>query len=335
MFALLYRGTGRVELATGYKAPEPPPGWARIRLTRAGICATDLELMRGYKGFQGVLGHEFCGVVEESPGDPTWEGRRVVGEINIACGECATCRRGHRSHCERRRVLGILNHDGAFADYLTLPLANLHVVPDNVSDDMAVFSEPLAAALEIAEGVHLRPDMTIYVVGDGKLGLLIGQVLRLSGAACTLLGRHADKLALAAGWGLDTVLLSRAEPGVPASLEAAVPDLPPADLVVDCTGHPAGQHTALRLLRPRGTLVLKSTFHGDATWNPTDFVVNEWTLVGSRCGPFAPALRLLSRGLIDTAPLIEATYPLREGVAALEHAARPSALKVLLRPDGA
>jgi alcohol dehydrogenase len=330
MFALLYQGAGRLDLATGYAVPEPPPGWARIRLTRAGICATDLELVRGYKGFQGVLGHEFCGVVEESSYDRTWEGRRVVGEINIACGACATCRRGHGSHCERRRVLGILNHDGAFADYLTLPLANLHMVPDNVPDDMAVFTEPLAAALEIAEGVHLRPDMTIYVVGDGKLGLLIGQVLRLSGAACTVLGRHADKLVLAAGWGLDTLLLPPAAPGEP----AAAPDLPPADLVVDCTGRPAGQQTALRLLRPRGTLVLKSTFHGEATWNPTDFVVNEWTLVGSRCGPFAPALRLLSRGLIDTAPLIEATYPLSQGVAALEHAARPGALKVLLRPGG-
>src|SRR5690242_1621928 len=180
MFALLYQGAGHVALATGYAVPEPPPGWARIRLTRAGICATDLELVRGYKGFQGVLGHEFCGVVEESSYDRTWEGRRVVGEINIACGECATCGRGLGSHCERRRVLGILHHDGAFATHLALPLVNLHEVPADLPDDVAVFTEPVAAALEIAEGVHLRPSATAYVLGDGKLGLLVAQVLRLT-----------------------------------------------------------------------------------------------------------------------------------------------------------
>jgi threonine dehydrogenase-like Zn-dependent dehydrogenase len=327
MLAVVCRGEGRVELALDHPRPVPASGWALVRVIRAGICATDLELIAGYKDFAGVLGHEFCGVVEESPGDRWWEGRRVVGEINITCGECSMCRRGLGSHCERRRVLGILHHDGAFATHLALPLANLHEIPDGLSDDAAVFTEPVAAALEIAEGGHLRPTTTAYVVGDGKLGLLVAQVLRLTGCACTVLGRHAEKLALAAGWGLDTLLIpTSADP-------AATPDLPPADLVVDCTGGPGGLRLATALLRPRGTLVLKSTFHGDATWNSTDFVVNEQTLIGSRCGPFPPALRLLRQGLIDPAPLVDAVYPLHDGLGALAHAARPGALKVLLRPE--
>ncbi|HMA37408.1 MAG TPA: alcohol dehydrogenase catalytic domain-containing protein [Chloroflexia bacterium] len=327
MQAIFCDGAGQVRIAAPYPVPEPPPGWARVRVTYAGICATDLELIRGYKSFQGVLGHEFCGVVETSPAAPGWEGRRVVGEINIACGVCMPCRRGHRSHCAARRVLGILGHDGAFAGYLTLPLENLHAVPDGVPDTTAVFAEPLAAALEILEGVHVRPAMTVYILGAGKLGLLVAQVLRLTGCACTLLGRHPAKLALAAGWGLATVLLPAAGVDGP----AAGPDIPPADLVVDCTGHPDGPRLAGSVLRPRGTLVLKSTFQGAAAWHPTDFVVNEWTLVGSRCGPFAPALRLLAQGLVDPRPLIEATYPLAQGLAALEHARRPGALKILLR----
>jgi alcohol dehydrogenase len=323
MTAIVTRETGRVELDRTYEAPAAPPGWARVRVTRAGICATDLELVRGYKGFHGVLGHEFCGVVEESPGAAEWVGRRVVGDINIACGECAPCRRGHPTHCARRRVLGILGHDGAFAERLLLPVGNLHAVPDDLPDDTAVFTEPVAAALEIAEQAHIRPSDNVYVLGDGKLGLLVAQALGLTGCACLLIGRHSAKLDLARGWGLDALLLARDSPA---------PDLAPADVVVDCTGRAEGLRLATNLLRPRGTLVLKSTFHGEGGANPTDFVVQEWTLVGSRCGPFAPALRLLRRGLIQTAPLIEATYPLSEGLAALEHAARPGALKVLLRP---
>ncbi len=327
MLALVSRGEGQVELALDHPRPVPAPGWAVVRVLRAGICTTDLELIAGYLDFQGVLGHEFCGVVEESPGDRWWEGRRVVGEINIACGECGMCRQGMGTHCERRRVLGIRHHDGAFATHLALPLANLHEVPADLPDDVAVFTEPVAAALEIAEGVHLRPTATVYILGDGKLGLLVAQVLRLTGADCTLVGRHVEKLALAEGWGLETALVARADDST------ATPDLPPADLVIDCTGNPAGLRLATALLRPRGTLVLKSTFHGEAPWNSSAFVVNEQTLVGSRCGPFPPALRLLRQGLIATDALVDAVYPLRDGVGALAHAARPGTLKVLLRTE--
>jgi threonine dehydrogenase-like Zn-dependent dehydrogenase len=250
MTAIVTRETGQVELDSTYEAPPAPPGWARVRVTRAGICATDLELVQGYKGFHGVLGHEFCGVVEESPGAAEWVGRRVVGEINIACGACASCRRGDPTHCARRRVLGILDHDGAFAERLLLPLSNLHIVPDDMPDDTAVFTEPVAAALEIAEQSHVRPSDTVYVLGDGKLGLLVAQALALTGCACLLIGRRQAKLDLARGWGLDTRLLAR---------DSTPPDLAPADIVVDCTGRPDGLRLATSLLRPRATLVLKST----------------------------------------------------------------------------
>ncbi len=321
MEAIVCRGGGAPTYLTVPDPGPPPPGWARVRITFAGICATDLELLQGYKGFTGVLGHEFCGVVESSPTAPEWEGRRIVGEINIACGDCAPCRRGMPTHCAHRRVLGILDHGGAFATHLLLPIANLHAVPDAVPDQVAVFAEPVAAALEVLESVHIAPSSTVYVLGDGKLGLLVAQVLRLTGCACTVLGRHPDKLALAAGWGVATARAPQAPEAVA---------LPPADVVVDCTGRPAGVELAVALLRPRGTLVLKSTFHGAGTWNPTDVAVNELTVVGSRCGPFPAALRLLAAGLIDPRPLIAATYPLAAGVEALAHAARPGTLKVLL-----
>src|SRR6476661_3889172 len=243
MTAIVTRETGRVELDMTYEAPAPAPGWARVRVTRAGICATDLELVQGYKGFHGVLGHEFCGVVEESPSAKEWAGRRVVGDINIACGECAPCRRGHPNHCARRRVLGILGHDGAFAERLLLLVANLHGVPDDVADDTAVFTEPVAAALEVAEQAHIRPSNTVYVLGDGKLGLLVAQALALTGCACLLIGRHSAKLDLARAWGVDTLSLAR---------DSAGPDLTPADVVVDCTGRAEGLRLATSLLRPRG-----------------------------------------------------------------------------------
>jgi alcohol dehydrogenase len=322
MQALMSRGAGLVALVDDAPEPELPAGWARVRVRRAGICHTDLELARGYKGFAGVLGHEFVGVVEACPTDPAWEGVRVVGEINVACGTCAPCRRGDTSHCAHRRVLGILDLPGAFATHLALPLANLHRVPDPVSDADAVFVEPLAAALEILEGVHVRPSDRIVVLGDGKLGLLCAQVLRQTGGDLVLVGRHPAKLGLAAGWGIATV-------AAPAGA-ALDPALAGADLVVDCTGRPEGLTQALTLIRARGTVVLKSTFHGPASWTPADLVVNEVTLVGSRCGPFAPALRLLASGQITVAPLLTATYPLDQAEAAFAHAAQPGVLKVQL-----
>jgi threonine dehydrogenase-like Zn-dependent dehydrogenase len=262
----------------------------------------------------------------------------VVGDINAACYQCPTCRAGRHTHCPHRTTLGIDRRDGAFADRLLLPQANLYAVPDSVPDEMAVFVEPLAAACEILEQVPLRPADRVVVLGDGKLGLLVAAVLRLAGVDLTLVGRHAGKLALAAAWGVPVRLASGAEAETPgqdvlaagALLGAAIPGAS-ADVVVECTGSAAGFAEARRLLRPRGTLILKSTYHGDLTLNMSALVVDEITLVGSRCGPFAPALRLLASGLIDPRPLITATYPLAEGEAAFAHAVRPGVLKVLLR----
>jgi threonine dehydrogenase-like Zn-dependent dehydrogenase len=294
--------------------PQPPPGEALVRVLRAGICNTDLELTRGYYPFRGVLGHEFVGVVES--GGP-WQGRRVCGEINAACGRCGPCRRGDVTHCDQRTVLGIVNRDGAFAQYLTLPEQNLHAVPDAVPDDEAVFTEPLAAALEILEQVHLRPTDTAAVVGDGKLGQLCAQVLALTGCRVLALGRHPGKLEVLRARGVQTALVSEA------------PNWR-VDVAVECTGQAAGFEAARRLVRPRGTLVLKSTYAGALTLDMSQVVVDELSLVGSRCGPFEPGLELLARRAVDVQPLIHARYPLQDGLRAFEHAQRPGTLKVLL-----
>jgi alcohol dehydrogenase len=298
-----------------HPAPDRP-GEARVRLRLGGVCATDLELVKGYMGFQGVLGHEFVGEVADAP-DRALVGRRVVGDINAACGACPTCRAGRPTHCPARTVLGIAGRDGAFADEFALPVENLHVVPDGVSDEAAVFVEPLAAACRIAEQVHVRPSHRVVVLGLGRLGQLCARVLALTGAAVTGVSRSAAKRAL-----------------LPAGLPAAAPDdvdgLAGADMVVDCTGSPDGLALATRIVRPGGTLVMKTTVHDLGAVTPTAWVVDEVTLVGSRCGPFAPALRLLAAGLVDPTPLITARLPLEDGVAALALAARPGALKVLL-----
>lgn len=316
MHALVYDGE-TLQVREDYPRPVPPPGEALVRVRLAGICNTDLEIVRGYMGFRGVLGHEFVGVVEECT-DPNLVGRRVVGEINAYCGDCAFCRAGMPTHCPHRRTLGIMGRDGAFAEYLTLPVRNLHVVPDTISDEEAVFTEPLAAALEILEQVHLRPTDRVVVLGDGKLGLLVAQALALTGCDLLAVGRHREKLA---------VLARR---GIPTALESEVEGLT-ADAVVECTGRPEGFAAARRILRPRGTLVLKSTYHGRVEADLTGLVVDEITLVGSRCGPFPPALRLLQRGWVDVRALVSATYPLAQGVEAFARAAEPGALKVLLR----
>ena len=294
--------------------PQPPPNEALIRVVRAGICNTDLELVRGYYPYRGVLGHEFVGIVE-SEGE--WHRRRVCGEINAACGECAQCRAGRNTHCDRRTVLGIVNRDGAFAEYLTLPFENLHAVPDSVPDDEAVFTEPLAAALEITQQIQIRPTDEVVVLGDGKLGLLCAQVLALTGCHLLALGRHPKKLALLAARGIRTALVTEA------------PDMR-ADVVVECTGSVGGFDLARKFLHPRGMLVLKSTYAGSASVDLSRVVVDEITVVGSRCGPFAPALDLLGRKLVDVRSLIHARYPLREGLAAMECAQQPGVLKVVL-----
>ncbi|MBE9508342.1 MAG: alcohol dehydrogenase catalytic domain-containing protein [Chloroflexi bacterium] len=306
-----------LRLVEDYPAPEPPPGEALVRVSMAGICNTDLELVKGYMQFQGIPGHEFVGVVERAPGAKEWEGRRVVGEINAACTTCPTCQAGRPTHCPHRTTLGIGGRDGAFAEYLTLPIRNLHSVPDALPDEAAVFVEPLAAACEILQQVHIRPTDRVVVLGDGKLGLLCAQVLALTGCELTAVGRHQEKLDILARRGIATALESN-------SVEAE------ADLVVEATGRPEGYAAARRLVRPRGTIVLKSTYHGSFDADLTMVVVDEVTLIGSRCGPFGPALRLLAQGLVDVTSLTQARYPLSEGLTAFEHAARPGTLKVLL-----
>jgi len=307
-----------LQLVENYPIPDPPPGEALVRVNLAGICNTDLELVKGYMQFRGILGHEFVGVVERAPGAEEWKGRRVVGEINAACTTCPTCRAGRPTHCPNRTTLGIAGRDGAFAEYLTLPIRNLHPIPDPVPDEAAVFTEPLAAACEILQQVHVHPTDRVIVLGDGKLGLLCAQVLALTGCDLTAVGHHPEKLDILTQQGILTAAEDK-------SVEAG------ADLVIETTSRPEGYIAARRLVRPRGTVVLKSTYHGSFDADLTMAVVDEVTLVGSRCGPFAPALRLLERRLVEVTPLIHARYPLSEALTAFEHAAQPGTLKVLVK----
>jgi threonine dehydrogenase-like Zn-dependent dehydrogenase len=288
-----------------------------VRVLYAGVCNTDLEMVRGYFAYTGVPGHEFVGVVEEAPGAPDLIGKRVVGEINASCRACETCRAGRPTHCPSRTVLGILKRDGAHAQRLTLPIANLHQVPAGVSDEAAVFTEPLAAALEIQEQVEVGPGDRVVVVGSGKLGSLVAQTLALTGCELLVVGRNPATLALLAARGIRTATAD----GIPAGR---------ADVAVECTGNPDGFALARHAVRARGTIVLKSTYHGELPLNVAMVVVDEITLIGSRCGPMAPALDLLSRGAVDVGPLLAARYPLRDAPAAYEHAARPGTLKVVI-----
>jgi threonine dehydrogenase-like Zn-dependent dehydrogenase len=297
-------------------APRPAQDEALIRVSLAGVCNTDLEIARGYMGFEGTLGHEFVGVVEECA-DASWLGARVAGEINLACRQCSLCRRGLSRHCPERTVLGILGKDGAFAQYVSLPVHNLHRVPDALTDRAACFVEPIAACFEILEQVRVQPEDQIVVLGDGKLGLLAALVLRSQGLSPVLLGKHPDKLARARQLGVKTAFAA---------------DLPRKahDVVIEATGSPTGMQLAIELVRPRGTLVLKSTYHGALTLDAAPLVIDEISLIGSRCGPFPPALAQLAARTLDPEPLVDAVYPLREAPRALEHAAERGVLKVLL-----
>lgn len=301
MRALILDGEG-VALSTDYPEPQLRPGEVRVRVLRAGICETDLQLVRGYMGFRGVLGHEFVGVAEEGP----FAGRRVVGEINCSCGECATCCAGLPTHCANRTVLGILNHNGAFAEYVAVPQRNLHVVPDSIDTDAAVFTEPVAAALQIPAQVTIRRNDRVIVLGDGRLGNLCAQVLADVTRHVLVVGKHPEKLRLLRSLGLETCLL---------------PDLPMergADVVVDCTGSETGFPTALRLVRPRGTVVLKTTVAGTQTLALAPIVIDEVTVVGSRCGPFDRALAALQGGRVQVLPLVSARFGLSDGIEALD-----------------
>lgn len=307
-------------------------GEAVVRVTLSGICNTDLEIARGYAGFQGTLGHEFVGVIESMRADGTQStepsltrglmpGDRVVGEINAGCGLCDLCRSGDSRHCPGRTVLGIVGRDGAHAEFLKLPTTNLLPVPDEIPDEHAVFMEPLAAACGILERTSIARDTRVAVIGDGKLGLLCAQVVATSGAPVTLIGKHESKLRIAAQRGIETAVVTK-----------ATKRAREFDVVVEASGSPAGFDLALELLRPRGVLVLKSTFHGATDINAARIVVDEISVIGSRCGRFAPALELLKHNKIDVQNLISEEFALADGVAAMARAAESGVMKVLLRP---
>ena len=295
-------------------------GEAIVRVTMSGICNTDLELARGYMGFRGTLGHEFVGVVEDAGGGPLAAGTRVVGEINAGCGACARCERGDPRHCKTRTVLGIVGRDGAHAEYLALPARNLCAVPDGVSDRAAVFVEPLAAAYGILERAPIEPGHNVAVIGDGKLGILCARALVAAGHRPVLIGRYAPKLALAAQGGARTQVEKQAR-----AIGRRV-----YDVVVEASGNASGFALALDLLKPQGRLVLKSTFHGATPVDAARIVVDEITVIGSRCGRFAPALDLLARSAVQVEDLVSEVLPLDRADQAMERAAAPGVLKILL-----
>jgi len=321
-------------LAVQKPLPRLRPGWALIRVRLAGICNTDVEILRGYHQFRGTPGHEFVGEVVEVAGVSAktrkrWMGKRVAGEINVACSAygykplCAFCRRGLKTHCTRRTVLGIVAHDGAFAEYLALPLENLHVVPKNVSDAKAVFIEPLAAACQILDQLDIRKFPIAAVLGDGKLAQLIALVLQAAGTRVVLYGKHTNKLAYASKAGIATKKV-RGDAG---DLRRVKENY---RLVVEATGSATGLTLAQHMTEQRGTLLLKSTFHGAAPVETWPIVVKEITVVGSRCGPFAKAIALLRSGKVDPMPLISRTFPLQDAPQAIAYAQRSGVLKVLL-----
>jgi threonine dehydrogenase-like Zn-dependent dehydrogenase len=305
-----------VTLDSSYPPPVPDQESAIVKVHLAGICSTDLQIFKGYMNFRGVPGHEFVGSVRQGP--ENWLGKRVVGEINFGCGRCEFCDRDLTRHCPNRTVMGILNADGAFAEYVAVPVENL-VVPPSVSDEQAVFTEPVAAAFEILRQIQVSTGDEILILGDGKLGNLCAQVLRLTGAKLTALGKHQDKLDLIRRTGVRTTLLNEWEPRL-------------FDVVVEATGSAAGLELAISAVRPRGTLVLKSTIAGAHQVSLAPLVINEINLVGSRCGIFSDALEALAARQISVVPLIEQVYPLAQGIEAIQHAGRPGARKILLQP---
>lgn len=315
MQALHWNGE-RLALDPSYPTPKADEKTALVRVRLAGICSTDLQIFKGYMGFRGIPGHEFVGEVKEGPAELV--GKRVVGEINFACGRCEYCARDLGRHCPQRKVMGILGADGSFAEYVAAPVENLHLVPGGVADEEAVFTEPLAAAFEILEQIELNFSDEVLVLGDGKLGLLCAQVLRLTGARASVVGKHKEKIAILKKLGIRTLLLSDWKPH-------------PYDVVVEATGSTSGLKLAMESVRPRGTLVLKSTLAENHTLSLAPLVINEVTIVGSRCGLFPPALEALAQKKVTVTPLIEKIYPLREGTEAIAHAGRAGALKVLLR----
>ena len=299
--------------------PDPKPGESLVRVSLAGICGTDLEILDGYMAYNGVLGHEFVGVVDQSQ-NPDLVGKRVVGEINAGCNKCDSCKKGMQRHCPNRTVLGILKRDGAFAEFLSLPEENLHVIPDSVTDEQAVFVEPLAAAFEIKEQVSLNSDWKVAVVGDGRLAQMICQVLKLSCPDVTCFGRHRSKLANLEKFEILTKI------GIDDS------DSLSYDLVVEATGSNSGFADTMKLVKPRGTVILKSTIASRENLDLTPTVVNEITLIGSRCGLFKPAIDALATGIVSVDSMVDSTFPLEKFSDAINHAKKPDTLKVFLKP---
>ncbi len=315
MRALIFENS--LQFKDNYPAPQIKHDDALIRVSYAGICNTDLEITKGYMGFEGVLGHEFVGIVEQCSNSEI-VGKRVVGEINVACGKCFYCSNQMPRHCKKRSVLGILNRDGVFAEYTTLPLDNLHLIPDSVSDEEAIFIEPLAAAFEILEQVDISPEHSVCILGDGKLGILIAQVLSLTNCRLLLVGNHREKLSIMDEFGIKTMMKSDLTEGQ-------------FDIVVDCTGSPSGMKTALQVVRPRGKIILKTTVAKKSVVDLNAIVINEISLIGSRCGPFAPAIEAIASRNIDLIPLISREFKLEDGVEAFQYAARKDVLKVIIK----
>ncbi len=297
-----------------YPLPKPKPNEALIKVKLAGICNTDMEITKGYMNFKGVLGHEFVGEVEECS-QKDLIGQKVVGEINCSCGRCEYCQRGLKNHCPNRSVLGIYNRDGAFGEYLTLPIENLHLVPKDVSDEDAIFAEPLAASCRILEQIQISQYDEVTVLGDGKLGLLVAQVISLTGCPLKVVGKYESKLTILKKRGIETLL--------------EVNNIK-SDIVIDCTGTVTGFEMANKIVKPTGKIVLKSTIAAKQNINFSSLVINEITLIGSRCGPFTSAIKLLKDKQIEVKALISATYPLEEGLTAFKQASTKGVLKVLL-----
>lgn len=303
---------------TDYPVPQPENNEALIKVTHAGICNTDIEILKGYMEFQGIPGHEFTGLVERC-NERSLIGKRVVGEINIGCGTCFYCQNQMQNHCPSRSVLGILNKDGSFGEYITLPVNNIHLLPDSVSDVEAVFVEPLAAAFEITRQISIKPYDKVCVLGDGKLGILAGQVLSETGCNLVVVGKHKEKLSILEKKGIKTELIS------------TFSDKREFDIVVDCTGSISGIETAIMVVKPGGRVIIKTTIADRGLIDLNGVVINEISLIGSRCGPFPQAIKAIETGKIDVHPLISKIFPLEDGIKAFQYASRKGALKVILK----
>ena len=314
MLALVF--DGKATLRSEHPNAKPAPGEALVSVRMAGVCSTDLEIRKGYMGFSGVMGHEFVGTVVDGPGQ--WKGKRVVAEINCVCGECDMCKRGASNHCRKRTVLGIDGRDGVFAEYVAVPVRNLHELPKAVSDEQAVFVEPLAAAFQVTRQYNFDPGERVVVLGDGRLGQLVARVLKNVVSRPLMVGKHPAKLEAAEKQAIQTVTVDQFAPRSD------------ADVVVDATGSPSGLELAIKAVRPRGTIILKSTFAGDKAVNFASLVVNEITLIGSRCGPFADAIGALGRREVDVSALMSKRFALRDGLAALQAARDSANIKVLI-----